>query len=363
MDELKKLKKAQVLVMVLLTMMVLAIILISVINTSVKDRNDTRNSLIYETIYSIAEKNTIDIVHSFKDIFAKLDKESILGQLESLGYDPADIECDQDVVKTDCVVCKFKDESTQKYFANQFGEDGQSVVINICDSKEIRSIETTNGNHVFFNLVGSGTNAQGQKVDDFTFDVNWENVANKPVSNFALEVILDIKYKDLNNEFQYISLRSLFKNNSTKFPELVQDESPNAEYVRFFGTENGVNFKVDKKRISDLLKQSGAGTSYAKHLVNKTNPELEFIGARFKPIFDNGTLDNTIKISVKASDVFGVSLDNISQSRFVQTTVYIKNPEGEGQGIQGPQASVETGVPLYQPPGIFDYILRAETEL
>ncbi|MBP9758136.1 hypothetical protein KBD45_00435 [Candidatus Dojkabacteria bacterium] len=356
-------KKGQVLVMVLLTMMVLAIILISVINTSVKDRNETRNSLIYETIYSIAEKNTIDVVHSFKDIFAKLDKQSILDQLETLGYDPADVDCTQDVVKTECVVCKFKDESTSKYFANQYGENGQSVMMNICDSKELRSIETTNGNHVFFNLVGSGIDANGQNIDDFTFNVNWESVANTPISNFALEAILDIKYKDLNGEFQYTSLRSLYKNNSTKFPNLVQDESPNAEYVRFIGSENGVSFKVDKKQISDLLKQQGAGTSYAKHLVNKTNPELEFIGARFKPLFDNGSPDNATKISVRAVDAFGNSLDNISQSRFVQTTVFIKSPEGEGTGIQGSQASVETGVPIYQPPGVFDYILRANEEL
>ena len=363
MKMLNAAKKGQVLVMVLITMMVLAIILISIVNNSIKEGNETKNSLIYETIYSIAEKNTIDVVHSFKDIFAKLDKESILGQLDSLGYDPADVECDQSAAKTECIVCKFKDEATQKYFANQFGEQGQSVVMNICDSKELRSIETVNGNHVFFNLIGSDKDAQGRNVDAFNFELSWESVGGKPLPNFAMEAILDIKYRDVNGNFQFTSLRSLYKNTSMKFPDLVQDDSPNAEYIRFTGAGNGVSFQVDRKKISDLLKQGDAGTSYAKHLASKINPELSFIGARFKPVFDNGNKDITVKISAKALDIYGKPLENISQSRFVQTTVFIKDPDGEGSQLQGSQASVETGVPIYQPPGIFDYILRSNNEI
>jgi hypothetical protein len=357
------LKKAQVLVMVLITMMVLAIILISVVSNSIKDTRDTRNSIIYETLYAVAEKNTIDVIHSFKDIFVKLDKESLVAHLENLGYDTSDITCEENVSKNECIMCKFKDEATQKYFANQLGDEPQSVIMNVCDSKELRSIETINGNHVFFNLIGSGKDASGNPVNLINFDVNWESVNNKSLPQFAMETILDIKFKDVSGQYQYTSLRAVYKNSSGIFSDLIENQSPNAEYIQFSSIPQGLHFTIDKNKISNILKSDTAVTSYARYLSNKTNPELEFIGARFKPLFDNGTKDSAIKISVKATDAFNSPLDNISQSRYVQTITYINDPDTQVNDIQGSQASVETGIPLYQPPGIFDYILRSDNSL
>lgn len=349
--------------MVLLTMMVLAIILISVVNNTVKDSNQSKNNIIYETLYSVAEKNTVDVVHSFKDIFINLDKASLIAHLEGLGYDPADISCNQSAQKPECIVCQFDDAATQKYFANQLGDQPQSLLMNVCDSKELRSIETVNGNHVFFNLVGSGKDASGNPVDSIKFEVTWEPLNNKPLPTFAMEAIIDIKFRDVAGQTQYTSLRGVYKNGSSKFPDLIEDQSPNAEYIKFSAVTQGLTFTLNKNSITSNLKSEGAVTSYTRYLANKTNPELEIVGARFKPIFDNGVKDETIKISVRATDGFNNPLDNISQSRYVQTIAYINNPDSSADGISGSQASVETGVPIYQPPGIFDYILRSETEL
>lgn len=365
--QFRETKKAQVLVIVLVTMMVLSIILVSTTVNLIKDSEITQSNNKYEALNTFAEKMAYQLGIQYANpqknnlnisIFATpLESEEMSEQISDLLKDLGWETNNTCQIEDTCYKCNVSfDDSISDQFIDE-GVNSQTTnpidikaIARICDSYEIRNAELFKDEILVYGLGGIDTNI----IDGKTFQVSWE--PNEKLRNLALELSVDFIYtsRGISN---YGTVKSVFKSpTSNIFSGSLN--SNNSNYIEFLNTsENSFNFS-----LSNFEAWLNSKEGYFKHFHNNDLDITSYKQLRFRPIL-NSDIPVAMDISIRTSDMPQLSR---VQGRSIEVTIYEQpsdvETEAEG-GFRGPQASVISTVPATKFSGLFDYVLKNETTI
>ncbi|MBP9758163.1 hypothetical protein KBD45_00570 [Candidatus Dojkabacteria bacterium] len=362
----KQIKKGQILIIVLVTMMVLGIILVSTTSILIKDSQISQSTNKYEELNTYAEKMAFQLGLQYANpqkrnlnisIYASEPETSkmntdISNLFETIGWKTVN-SCIIDPTIENCYECniafdesisgKFTDEDLNTDLSNP---SNVKAIARICDSYSIKNAELFKDELLVFNLSGVSTNT----IESKTYQISWES--NEKLKNIGIEVSVDFSYKARGIE-NYGTIKSIYKPISSN--EILNDLNlNNNKYISFTGTGDSFEFRLEN--FENSLKTTDG---YFKHFSDDDFEITNYKQIRLRPIIKS-VMPIAMKISMKTLE----EPIEIVQGRSIEVTTYEQaediETETEG-GFRGSQASIISTVPATKFSGLFDYVLKNET--
>lgn len=363
----KHLKKGQVLVMVLITMMVLGIIIVSTSSNLVKDIQSTQETNRYETLNAYAERMAFELGLEFANplknnfsisVFSEVPAaENASARLNTLLEESGWKTRNTCILKNDCYSCDIEFDSTN---LPQFEDSGINTqitnpqdlkaVAKICDSKEIKNAEVYKDEILVYDLTGINKST----IESKNFQIDWEQ--QDRLRDIAMEVSIDFVYK-VGTESLYGTTKAIYKpTTSSIFGANLNSE--NQTYIPFTNTGDS-SFRFNLSNFESNLNNSNG---YFKHLKGGTISIERYSKIRIRPVIKSNT-PVAVKISVGTAET--PPMDKV-QGRTIEILVYEESQDVNietGGGFRGSQALVISTVPAAKMSGLFDYILKNDNTL